>query len=241
MQTCDNASSPPAAFSIASILTPSTPGPPPFALPSATPPSTHRADRSGRTTRKTETSAPLWPSRLAYVSTEKISPNTLLVAIPLRFHTRWLQFFRSGTLCPSGSLLLLHKHFSVQAPSLHGRYPLLRYYGPVLLPPGTGSRLFIPPNRLRYCGLPSSSTDLSSRAVPFHPEAVRQLLLPVASLPVLGFIYFGRLATAILPHEAVSVRVLNATAHTFASQGFASEITPSRACSATCPIGQFTT
>ena len=53
-------------------------------------------------------------------------------------------------------------------------------------------------------GLPGSSTDLSTRAAPFHPEAVRQLLLPVASLPVLGFIFLRQTGHCYMCNEAVS-------------------------------------
>jgi len=73
----------------------------------------------------------------------------------------------------------------IQAPSLHGRYPLPRYYEPVRLPHRAGLRLCLPAARWgtfpTRAGLPGSSTDLSTRAVPFHPgepdECIHPLLL----------------------------------------------------------------
>ena len=41
---------------------------------------------------------------------------------------------------------------------------------PLRLPPETNCKLFIPHNRFAPAGLPGSSADLSTRAVPFHPE-----------------------------------------------------------------------
>ena len=49
-------------------------------VPCAIPPTAHRADRPGRTRRKTETPAPAWLSRLAYVSKERLSQNLSLYA-----------------------------------------------------------------------------------------------------------------------------------------------------------------
>ena len=87
---------------------------------------------------------------------------------------------------------------------LHGRYPLLSYYEPVRLPPGTGSRLLIPQSRLRSCGSPRFLDRSVHARCPLSPRAARRLLSPVASSPVPGFIIFGRLATAILCNEADS-------------------------------------
>ena len=87
---------------------------------------------------------------------------------------------------------------------LHGRYPLLSYYEPVRLPPGTGSRLLIPQSRLRSCGPPRFLDRSIHARCPLSPRAARRLLIPVASSPVPGFIIFGRLATAILCNEADS-------------------------------------
>src|SRR5450631_2109443 len=52
-------------------------------------------------------------------------------------------------------------------------------------------------------GLPGSSTDLSLRAVPYHPGRSGECLL-IASSSISGFILFGRLATSTLRNEAES-------------------------------------
>ena len=87
---------------------------------------------------------------------------------------------------------------------LHGRYPLLCYYEPVRLPPGTDSRLLIPQSRLRSCGSPRFLDRSVHARCPLSPRAARRLLSPVASSPVPGFIIFARLATASLCNEADS-------------------------------------
>src|SRR5713101_7824006 len=95
------------------------------------------------------------------------------------------------------------------APSLHGRYPLLRYYGPLRLPAWAAPWLCIPSGRWGRLsspalpGLPGSSTVLFLRAVPNHPGRSGGCLL-IASPPISGFILFGRLATFTLRHEAES-------------------------------------
>ena len=73
----------------------------------------------------------------------------------------------------------------IQAPSLHGRYPLPRYYEPVRLPHRAGLRLCVPAARWGFtptrAGLPGSLADLSTRAVPYNPgkpdECTHPLLL----------------------------------------------------------------
>ena len=87
-------------------------------------------------------------------------------------------------------------------------YPLLSYYWPVRLPPGTGSRLLIPQSRLRSCGPPRFLDRSIHARCPLSPRAARRLLVPVASSPVPGFIIFGRLATAILCNEVDSGSLL---------------------------------
>ena len=53
---------------------------------------------------------------------------------------------------------------------LHGRYPLLSSYGPVRLPQGPTTGYLFPVAVPAPAGLPGSSTDLSTRAAPSHPE-----------------------------------------------------------------------
>src|SRR5208283_2134527 len=87
------------------------------------PPPTHPSERSGRTTRKTGTSVPAWPSGPASVSVEKLSP-----AVPAPSPFPASPFLRLPEspyrdFHPSGFLLLLQIHVFSKAPSLHGRYP----------------------------------------------------------------------------------------------------------------------
>ena len=68
----------------------------------------------------------------------------------------------------------LTQRVCVPAPSLHSRYLLLCYSGPVRLPYGAASRVMHSPRALAASpatppGLPGSSTDLSPCAVPNHP------------------------------------------------------------------------
>jgi hypothetical protein len=53
---------------------------------------------------------------------------------------------------------------------LHGRYPLLSSYGPVRLPQQPTTGYLFPVAVCAPAGLPGSSTDLSTRAAPSHPE-----------------------------------------------------------------------
>ena len=53
---------------------------------------------------------------------------------------------------------------------LHGRYPLLSSYGPVRLPQEPTTGYLFPVAVSAPAGLPGSSTDLSTRAAPSHPE-----------------------------------------------------------------------
>src|SRR5919108_751760 len=79
----------------------------------------------------------------------------------------------------------LQQRADAPAPSLHGRYSLLRYYGPVRLPTGAASRVIyspsalVPPRGTTPSGLPGSSTDLSPRAVPYHPGRPRRCPCPL--------------------------------------------------------------
>jgi hypothetical protein len=68
------------------------------------------------------------------------------------------------------------------APSLHGRYPLPRYYGL------SDSR----EKKTIFTGLPGSSADLSARAVPNYPGKSDGCVLPLLSPSMAGFIQIRR-------------------------------------------------
>ena len=132
---------------------------------------------------------------------------------------------------PSGSPRLLLKHATMQAPSLHGRYPLHRYYEPVRLPnqPRHGYVFphFVDDSSTTGPGLPGSSTDLSTRAVPYHPgepdECTHPLLLrrwqasasladwPLSSKRNEANMGSLALRLACSPHEASPHRLLDTT------------------------------
>ena len=85
-------------------------------------------------------------------------------------------------------------------------------------------------------GLPGSSADLSTRAVPNHPgESTR--CLPVASLAVSGFVLRGSLATLVSLSRPN--RVYSITARVFAFRVLAKQIAPLRARWATCRTGNY--
>ena len=110
--------------------------------------------------------SPAWPFGLAFVSVERAVPG---VRLPLFLQgCNMLPGFRSGTFHPSGSSLLLQKHATSKAPSLHA--------SPTLP------------------GFPGSSTDLSTRAAPNHPGKLNEYM-PIASPLMTGFIPVGGLAT----------------------------------------------
>ena len=85
-------------------------------------------------------------------------------------------------------------------------------------------------------GLPGSSTNLSARAHPLSPRRARQLHMPVASLPALGFTYPGRMATPKRFNEAEmgSLALRLAPSPHEASPD---RVAPSHARSATCQTG----
>jgi len=138
--------------------------------------------------------------RRAPVSAEKRPPTVLALSpFPVTPFLRLPEVSVAGS--PPSGFLLLQKRAPSKAPSLHGRYPLPHYYGPLRLPARTTPRLFIPSGRWGRLsfpalpGLPGSSTDLSLRAVPNHPGRSDRCLL-IASPPVSGFILSGGLATS---------------------------------------------
>jgi hypothetical protein len=85
-------------------------------------------------------------------------------------------------------------------------------------------------------GLPGSLTDLSTRAVPSHPEEPDDCFCPLLDRRFQASSFLGRLATPTLRHEAENGFAC-ATARVFALQGFASGIAPAHARSATCRTG----
>ena len=118
-------------------------------------------------------------------------------------------WFSVGGLSSKRNSHPLIQHVGVPAPSLHGRYPLPRYYEPVRLPTEppqsyafpSGVGLLAPTTPP---GLPGSSTDLSPRAVPNHPGEPGDCSCPIASPPVSGFVTYGSLAALSLHNEAES-------------------------------------
>lgn len=98
------------------------------------------ADKSGHTARRTGTSAPAWLFGPASVSVERVSPAG---SIPAPFPAAVSRTRRSPVVGFSSKRLSppLTPHVSAPAPSLHGRYPLHRSYGPVRLPDGAASGL----------------------------------------------------------------------------------------------------
>ena len=103
----------------------------------------------------------------------------------------------------------LTQRVCVPAPSLHGGYPLPRYYGPVRLPDEAALGLCIPLGRWPACaGHPAGSPRFLGRSVrarrPLSPRKARWVHAPVASPPAAGFTILGRLATFIWCNEAVS-------------------------------------
>ena len=120
-----------------------------------------------------------------------------------------------------------------RVPSLHGHYPFPRYYGPLRLPASASSRLCFPRDcrasaaTSRAAGYPRFLDGSFPARCPHSPRKARQVLLPVASPPVSGFIISGGLATfnrvtrpnrvyvtlrlAGSPFEASSVRLLART------------------------------
>jgi hypothetical protein len=83
----------------------------------------------------------------------------------------------------------LIQHVGVPAPSLHGRYPLPRYYEPVRFPTRPSGGYGFPPDvgSRRLAGSPRflDRSVLTRRLLP--PRKVRRVLLPVASPSMSGF------------------------------------------------------
>ena len=123
-----------------------------------------------RLSRKTESKRDGTP-RLdrAVVSVERVAPVTLELSVV-------------GT-SPKRNARLLTKAYSRSAPSLHGHYPLPRYYG-------------LSDSRTQR-GYPRFLGSSFPARCPQPPRGVRWLLSPAASPPMAGFIRFVRLATPI--------------------------------------------
>src|ERR1700681_1980125 len=87
-------------------------------------------------------------------------------------------------------------------------------------------------------GLPGSSTDLSTRAVPNHPGNARRVRVPVPSSTAFsGLILRVGLAAFVLLTRPN--RVYSITAHVFAARVLASSITGTHARLATCRAGNY--
>jgi hypothetical protein len=175
------------------------------------------------------------------MSQKRNFPQILACAIPLRFHTGWLQFFRSGTsvqaVLPLSSIstsmfrplrsTVVTRFFATMGLSDSRQEPVPGYLFPLTV--------------CAPVGLPGSSTDLSTRAAPSHPEQPGDCLYPL-----LHRRFQASSSSAdwpLLPCVTRPIRVRfffskkKTAARVFASQGFASRIAPTRACSATCRTG----
>ena len=135
------------------------------------PPPTHRADGSGRTARKTGTSAPAWPFDSASVSAKKVYLAVRLrspVYSGLRY-AAGLPYWVIPNAFPLTAACFQQGPFAPRAlPRCLARTGLSDS------PPGPRSRLFLPGPRWARCharpeALPGSSTDLSKRAAHNHP------------------------------------------------------------------------
>ena len=104
--------------------------------------------------------------------------------------------------------------------------------------PEPHTRLWFPAGRCATGPLRRSPRflHLSTPAVSYHRGGVRQLLTPVASLPVLGFHIVRRPATSQL-HNGSKPSSYHVTADVFAVRGFGTRITPTDARLATCQTG----
>ena len=69
---------------------------------------------------------------------------------------------------PSGIALLLPKHACIQAPSLHGRYPLPRYYEPVRLPIRAASKVMFSLRALASSPSPPRRVSQVPRSICLH-------------------------------------------------------------------------
>src|SRR4026208_279100 len=148
----------------------------------------------------------------------------------------WLQFFRSGT-CVQAVLSTSSISTSMFRPL---RSTVVTRFSATMSPSDS------PRNRshviyslwpfLLLGGLPGSSTDLSTRAAPFHPEQPGHCTYPL--LRRRFWLHLIRqTGHCYLCNEADSGSRFITAARVFASQGFASRITSALACSATCPTG----
>ena len=153
-----------------------------------------------------------------------------------RRRSGWLQFFRSGTSVQAVLSLssistsmfrplrstVVTRFFTTMGLSDSRQRPTPGYLFPRLVD--------------ATAGLPGSSTDLSTRAAPFHPEQPGDCSHPL--LDRRCWLHLIRqTGHCYLCNEADSGSRFITAARGFASQGFASGITPARARSATCLTG----
>ena len=96
------------------------------------------------------------------------------------------------------------------APSLHGRYPLPRYYEPVRLPAAAAdtvmlSRVALGPHARPCLAGPPRFLDRSvPTRRPLTPRRAQRVHTPVASTLMAGFAILGRVAALTSVHEADS-------------------------------------
>jgi hypothetical protein len=161
------------------------------------------------------------------------------------------------TPCPPESYRLLSGQrgitpafgYDAPHPSARGTSTLLNnvllstHYEPLRLPCGTTLKVMSFPQRLGLSllfpvpsGLPGSSTDLSSRAVSYHPGRSDGCFYPLLPHRCQASPLSGGLATFVSTNEAeMSSLTLRLTSSP--QQGSARRITPTHACRATCRTG----
>jgi len=126
----------------------------------------------------------------------------------------------------------------VPAPSLHGRYPLPRYYEPVRLPTRPPCGYLFPQDvgKCRLVGSPRflDRSVLARRLLP--PRKIRWVLAPVASPSIPGFTTLWRAGHLPL-HNGAEMSSLTLRLTSSPLQGCASEIALTGACRATCRTG----
>ena len=129
-------------------------------------------------------------------------PQILACAIPLRFHTGWLQFFRSGTSVQAVLSLssISTSMFRPLRSTVITRFSATMGLSDSRQRPTLG--YLFPRFVAATAGPPGSSTDLSTRAAPFHPEESDDCSHPLLHRRFQASSFSGRLATPTLRNEA---------------------------------------